>query len=92
MSKVKFRRKAEADLLEIVEWYDRVAPDVTQAILDDIYRSIDQLTVHPRSGVVVPGHGFRRIVTRKYRFKIAYTVEPATIVVLGIFRHQDRNQ
>jgi plasmid stabilization system protein ParE len=90
MNTVRFRKQAEADLRQIVEWYDSVAPHVTSAILAYIYRSIDQLVAYPRSGEAVPGHKFRRIVTRKYRYKIVYTVAPRHISVIGIFRHQDR--
>ncbi len=90
MMTVRFRRKAETDLREIVDWYETVAPEMTSAILADIYRSIDQLTTFPRSGMAVPAQHFRRIVTRKYHYKIAYVIEPAAIVVIGIFRHQDR--
>jgi plasmid stabilization system protein ParE len=92
MNTVRFRKRAEADLREIVQWYDTVAPHVTGAILADIYRSIDQLTAYPRSGEAVPGQSFRRIVTRKYRYRIVYAIAPRQIVVIGIFRHQDRNQ
>ena len=66
------------------------APAAVAAILSDIYHSIDQLIAFPRSGPRVPGHRFRRIVTPKYHFKIAYTAEHETITILGIYRFQDR--
>lgn len=90
MMAVSFRERAEADLRSIVEWYEGVAPEAVENILSDIYRSIDQLIDHPRSGIAVPGRRFRRIVTRRYHFKIAYEVMPRSIVILGIFRYQNR--
>jgi len=90
MNKVIFRREADADLRAIVEWYEGVAPDAVNAILADIYRSIDQLIDFPRSGPKVSGQRFRRIVTQKYHFKIAYLVDPDAVVIIGIFRYQNR--
>lgn len=90
MITVRFRKKAETDLREIVDWYQAVAPEVTNAVLADIYRSINQLISYPRSGMAVPGRHFRRIVTRKYRYTVVYKIEPSRIAIIGIFRHQDR--
>jgi plasmid stabilization system protein ParE len=92
MMKVRFRLQAEADLREIIDWFKGVAPESVANILDDIYRSIDQLIDFPRSGIKVPAHGFRRIVTRKYHFKIAYEIDEDSVVVLGIYRYQNRDR
>lgn len=87
---VIFREEAAEDLRGIVAWFEDVAPDSVSRILADIYRSIDQLCHYPRSGMAVPGHAFRRIVTLKYHFKVAYRIEGDRIVILGIFRYQNR--
>lgn len=91
MTAIIFRREAETDLTHIIEYYQSVAPESVAHILSDIYRSIDQLARYPRSGISVPGRAFRRIVTIKYHFKIAYEVNDDRIVVLGIFRYQNRD-
>ncbi len=90
MISVRFRKEAEADLRGIIGWYESVAPDAVSNILSDIYSSIDQLTRYPRSGLQVPDRSFRRIVTLKYRFKIAYEIGEDRIMILGIFRYQNR--
>ncbi len=90
MTRVIFRREAEADLRSIIAYYEEVAPDALGNILADIHRCIDQLTFFPRIGMQVPDRPFRRIVTLKYHFKIAYEVGEDQIVILGIFRYQDR--
>lgn len=89
--RVIFRRHAEADLRGIVTWYEQVAPGSLQRILDDIYRSIDILIDSPRLGMPVEGTRFRRIVTRRYHFKIAYEATGENIVVVGIYRFQNRS-
>ena len=90
MMTILFRKEAEADLRAIVDHYESVAPDSLPNILSDIYRAIDQLTRYPRSGMQVQGRPFRRIVTIKYHFKVAYEVLDDRVVILGIFRYQDR--
>ena len=90
MKTVLFRKEAESDLRSIIAYYDEVAPETTSAILSDIYRSIDQLAHYPRSGMQVRDRMFRRIVTIKYHFKVAYAIHDDRIVILGIFRYQDR--
>jgi plasmid stabilization system protein ParE len=90
MNRIVFRKEALEDLEAIIAWYDEIAPDVTTRILADIFHSVDQLTRYPRSGVQVPDRPFRRIVTLRYHFKIAYEVSDDQVIVLGIFRHQDR--
>jgi plasmid stabilization system protein ParE len=69
---ILFRSRAESDLSRIIAWFDQVAPDSVPRILDDIYRSIDFLLDFPRLGVPVSGTPFRRTVTRRFHFKIAY--------------------
>lgn len=90
MMQIHFRRQAETDLREIVEWFENVAPESVANVLGDIYRTIDQLIDFPRSGTKVPGRSFRRIVTHRYHFKVAYEIEVSTIIIIGIFRFQNR--
>ena len=88
--KLVFRKEAEADLRSIIDYFEGLAPEAVGNILSDIYRSINLLTRFPRAGMSVPDRHYRRIVTIKYHFKIAYEVSEQEIVVLGIFRYQGR--
>jgi plasmid stabilization system protein ParE len=92
MTAILFRKEAEADLRAIVDHYESIAPDSLPNILSDIHRTIDQLGRYPRSGMQVPDRPFRRIVTIRYHFKIAYAIHDDRIVILGIFRYQDRER
>lgn len=91
MMTIIFRKEAEADLRSIIEYYQSVAPESVEKILADIRRSIDQLARYPRSGIAVPDRPFRRIVTIKYHFKLVHMVSDDRLVILGIFRYQDRD-
>ncbi len=88
--RVQFRREAEADLRSIIAYYEEVAPEAVPNILADIYRSIDQLAHFPRVGMPVEGRDYRRLVTIKYHFKVAYEAGDDRVIILGIFRYQDR--
>ncbi len=91
MSKpVRFRREAEHDLREIIAWYQSVAPDSLPTIAEDIWRAIDLVRRFPAIGITVEGRPLRRIVTRRYRFKIAYSDADSFVTVVGIFRYQNR--
>jgi plasmid stabilization system protein ParE len=90
MMRVVFRKEALSDLQAIVAWYDDVAPQATGRVLTDIFRAIDLVARFPRAGAAVPERPFRRTVSRRYRFRIAYELSSDLIVILGIFRYQDR--
>ena len=87
---VVFRKRAEADLREILAWCQDVAPESAPRMLDDLYRTIDLLTRFPRIGVRVPGTPFHRAITRRYHFKIAYELSGDRLSIVGIYRFQDR--
>jgi plasmid stabilization system protein ParE len=87
-----FRGKALEDLRAIVEWYDHIDPGVTKKIRLDLQRSFQLLLDFPLAGTVVTKRRFRRIVTRRYHFKIAYSIRDDRIEVLGIYRFQDRER
>ena len=86
---VRFR-KQEADLRQIIAWYQEVAPASLARILDDIHRKIEFLTRFPRSGAKIAGTRLHRAITRRYHFKIAYEPTEDGLTIVGIFRHQDR--
>ena len=90
MTRIRFRSEAAADLRAIIEWYEETAPHALPNILGDVHRSLDLLERYPRAGMAVPDRPFRRIVTRDYHFKIAYEVTDDDVIVIGIFRYQDR--
>ncbi len=92
MKRIVFREEADTDLQSILDWYRDIAPEAIDRILADIYRSINRLTRYPKSGMQVEAHQFRRIVTLKYHFKVAYQIEADRIVIMGIFRFQNRQR
>ena len=90
MMRILFRKEAEIDLRSIIAYYQDIAPESLSNILVDIHRSIDQLSHFPHIGMQVEGRNYRRLVTIKYHFKVAYEVGDDCVIILGIFRYQDR--
>ena len=90
MKPIRFRREAEHDLREILARFESVAPQALPNIIEDIWRTIDLLRHFPAIGMKVENRPYRRIVSRRYKFKIAYLDEDDVVTVLGIFRFQDR--
>ena len=84
------RREAEHDLRGILEYFKGVAPGALPNITEDIWRALNLLRRYPAIGVQMEGRHYRRIVSRRYKFKIAYLNEDEAVTVLGIFRYQDR--
>lgn len=90
MKRIIFRAEAEGDLRGIIDYYSEFAPESVGNIVADIYRSINLLGEYALIGMQVPNRSYRRIVTIRYHFKIAYEVGEDRIIILGIFRFQDR--
>ena len=92
MTTMTFRAKALEDIRAIAQWYDHIDPDVMERITIDLQRSFRILLDFPHAGSIVAKRKFRRIVTRRYHFKIAYSLRGDHIEVLGIYRFQDRER
>ena len=76
---MSFRGRALEDIRAIAEWYDRIDPDVTVRIKTDLQRSLQLLLDFPHAGVPVTKGIIRRIVTRRYHFKIASRFAASTL-------------
>ena len=92
MRTMTFRDRALEDIRAITEWYDPIDPGVTEKIRIDLQRSFRLLLDFPHAGAVVANRRIRRIVTRRYHFKIAYSLRGDHIEVLGIYRFQNRER
>ena len=92
MIPVRFRSEARDDLLQIQDYFSKFSDDAASHVLFDIERAIGLLRRYPMAGQQVSGRTFRRIVTRQYRFKIAYTYADGMLTILGVHRYQNRER
>jgi plasmid stabilization system protein ParE len=88
--RIAFSRPAGDDLRSIIAWYEEVAPASIGKVQADINRRLDLISKHPFAGMASPDGRFRHISTPKYRYKIVYRVEVDRMLIVGIFRHQNR--
>lgn len=92
MMRIEFSRRGADDLRALIGWYRETAPESLNRVLADINRSIDLLMDFPSAGEASPDGRFRHLVTRKYRYKLAYRVEADRVRIIGIFRYQQRDR
>ena len=90
MNPLRFNPRAGEDFDRIVAYYRQVAPEAVSNISADIEHGLNLIKEHPGRPAVVSGTSFRRYVTPRYHFKIAYRVRRDRIDVLGIYRFQNR--
>lgn len=90
MKSIRFREEARDDLLSIRAWFTQFSDETASRVLDDIHTAIGLLAHFPLAGRQIEERPFRRIVTRHYRFMVAYLVEDEWITILGIHRYQNR--
>ena len=90
MRRVVYLDVAQADLQSIADYYGAIDPEVADRILADVRSAIAKLDHFPHRGQAVRGGPLRRILSRRYRFKIAYRVRQDVIEIVGVFRFQDR--
>ena len=74
----------------IISYYDDIAPGLSTRIVADIRDRIERVRHFPKSGENFGWTDIHRILSSRYRFKIAYRVTDDAIEVVGIFRYQNR--
>jgi plasmid stabilization system protein ParE len=77
------RPKAEADLHDARHWYDLQRPGLGDEFLDEIELAIERLAKNPESRPIYH-NGFRRLLTRRFPYKLFYRVENGRVIVFRI--------
>jgi len=80
---VVIRPKAEADLHDARRWYDSQQPGLGDKLLDEIESAIGQLAENPERRPVYY-NGFRRLLTRRFPYKLFYRVANDRVIVFRI--------
>jgi len=80
---VVIRRTAEADIEAVRQWYEQQKPGLSNEFLDELSRAIRLLEEHPERRPIYY-LGFRRILTRRFPYKVFYRVEGARVIVFRV--------
>ena len=91
MKPIKFRRRADRDIERILAYYLQIAPEAVPTIAADIDRSLGLIEASPERYPEIAGTAYRRLVTKRYKFKIAYRVGRDVTEIVGIYRFQNRS-
>jgi len=87
MYSYKLSEQADRDLLGIVTYisFDLVNPDAADELNDDIFDTIDDIVLFPKSHPVISTskYEYRRAVVRKY--KIVYYIDGMLVVIARIY-------
>jgi toxin ParE1/3/4 len=91
--KLRFTPRATANIVEIADYIHALNPAAAARVRAAIYESLQNLILFPHAGRRQRAEGVRKIVTRRYRYLIYYTVDEAAeeIVVLNV-KHPARRR
>jgi plasmid stabilization system protein ParE len=89
--KLRFTLRATADIADIAEYLKARDPGAADRVRTSIHQSLQVLARFPFLGRRQQTEGVRKLITRRYRYLIYYTVDEAAaeVVVLGI-KHPSR--
>jgi toxin ParE1/3/4 len=91
--KLRYTRQAAQDLAEIGEYLRVRNPAAALAVRSTILRALRDLIRFPALGRRQTVEGVRKLVTRKYRYLIYYTIDDgAQEVVILTIRHPSRGR
>jgi len=84
--KLHFTRQAKDDLENIADYVHQQNPEAALLVRDAIIDSLRTLVLFPRIGRRQKVAGVRKVLTRRYRYLVYYTVDDTAeeIVILTI--------
>jgi toxin ParE1/3/4 len=84
------RPDAEREANEAYDWYEEREPGLGGKFRNAIKRGIDSISTNPLRYPVVFGTRVRHAVIRDFPFRIIFSIEGESLVILAIF-HDSRN-
>ncbi len=81
------RPRAEQDLARARDWYDRQVPGLGEDFLDEVAKVMDLLATDPERPSVYY-RGFRRVILRRFPYKVFYRIESGRVVVFRVLHGQ----
>lgn len=89
--KLRFSLRAAADIAEVADYLRARNPAAARRVRASLYDSLKLLVLFPHIGRRQVTEGVRKLVTRRYRYLVYYTIDEAAdeIVILSV-RHPSR--
>lgn len=90
--RVIVRLEAEADILEAALWYESREPGLGLEVIAEIHAAIDRALENPLAYLLLrKDPHVRRVLARRFPYRIFYTVKSDVLVVFAIL-HAARDQ
>jgi len=89
MIPVAFLPPAEEEMVAAARFYEARSHGLGAEFLDEVERSVEAISSHPRTAPVLK-EGIRRRLLKRFPFGILYVVEPGTVVVLAVMHLRRR--
>jgi plasmid stabilization system protein ParE len=83
---VRIRRRAEEDIREARDWYDRIRPDLGRDFGDKLDAVIDSLATHPLIYARIY-NDIRCAMTRRFPYVVYFVVEEHRVSILRVLHH-----
>jgi plasmid stabilization system protein ParE len=74
--------KAEKDLIDGYEFYERRSKGLGNYFLDSIYSDIESLQLY--AGIHAPYFGYHRLLSKRFPFAVYYRIHKAVIRVYAV--------
>ena len=89
--RVIIRPNAEADLQEAQAWYESRRVGLGEELLDEVRRTVRLLESDPERRPLYY-RDFRRLLTRRFPYKLFYRVEGDRVIVFRILHAKRKHQ
>jgi plasmid stabilization system protein ParE len=84
-----FHEDADSEMLEAALYYERRAPELGLAFLDEVERISKRIMVNPKAYQSV-GDEVRQALLRRFPYNILYVIEPDDHIRIVAAAHQKR--
>jgi toxin ParE1/3/4 len=88
---VIIRPNAEADLQEACSWYESQRAGLGDEFLDEVRRAVGLLETDPERRPLYY-RDFRRLLTRRFPYKLFYRIEGDRVIVFRILHAKRKHQ
>lgn len=89
--RVIIRPNAEADLQEARRWYETQRAGLGDELLDEVRHAVRLLEEDPERRPVYY-RGFRRLITRRFPYKLFYCIEGDRVIVFRILHAKQEHR
>jgi toxin ParE1/3/4 len=87
-SRTRFHGAARRELRRAVEYYEERVPGLGSELLEEVERAVHEIASSPEAGSPYLANT-RRVLVRRFPYRVVYRVRPEEIVVLAV-AHQRR--